>query len=84
MPDSKTKKSPPPSFEDAVEKLEDAIERIESGEIGLEESLEQYTDGMKLINHCRNILDKAENKIKKLSLDADKNIVEQDAPNQPS
>jgi exodeoxyribonuclease VII small subunit len=59
----------PPSFEQAVERLESLIEQIESGEVGLEDALQQYEDGTKLILHCRGILDRAEQKIAELSLD---------------
>lgn len=56
-------------YEEAVERLEDLIERIESGEIGLEESLTQYETGMALINRCRAILAQAEQKIAELTID---------------
>ena len=56
-------------FEQAIEQLEELIDRIESGEVGLEESLAQYEQGMKLIVQCKQILSKAEKKIAKLTLD---------------
>ncbi len=70
-PMAKRKTSEPemPKYEQAVELLEQIIERIESGEIGLEQSIEQYEQGMKLIKHCRSVLDRAESTIKKLSLE---------------
>ena len=55
------------TFEDAVEELEKIVSGIESGDISLEDSIEKYADGMKLIKSCRSILDKAESKIKILS-----------------
>ena len=58
-----------PSFEEAVDQLEQIIEGIESGDVGLEESLVHYEKGMKLINHCRIILDTAEKKIAELTPD---------------
>ena len=54
------------SYEQAVEQLEELIERIESGEIGLEESLKQWETGMALIQRCRSILAAAEQKITEL------------------
>jgi len=57
------------SFEEAVEKVEGLIDGIETGEIGLEESIEQYEQGMKLIAHCKAILDRAEQRIAKLAVD---------------
>ena len=58
-------------FEDAIEQLEQIIEGIESGDIGLEDSLAQYEKGMKLINQCRAILGTAEKRIAKLTADAE-------------
>ncbi len=55
------------SFEDALNRLEELIDQIESGEIGLEESLKQYEQGTALIKRCRAILDGAESKIAELS-----------------
>ena len=55
-------------FEDAVDQLEQLIERIETGEIGLEESLKQYQRGTALINRCRAILSAAEKQIAELTV----------------
>ena len=60
-----------PSFEQAIDKLEDLIEQIESGEVGLEEAIAQYEQGQALIKRCRGILDKAERRIAELTEDAD-------------
>ncbi|NBC11247.1 MAG: exodeoxyribonuclease VII small subunit [Planctomycetes bacterium] len=58
----------PLTFEQAVEQLERIIDAIESGEVGLEQSLEQYEQGVKLLNRCRTVLDRAEQKIEKLNV----------------
>ena len=55
------------SFEQALRQLTDIVGKIELGEIPLQQSLEQYERGMELINHCRNILKKAEQKIEKIT-----------------
>ncbi len=60
-------KDKPLKYEEALAQLEDLIERIESGQVGLEESLVAYEQGMKLITHCRSILAAAEQKITELS-----------------
>lgn len=60
-----------PDFEAAIDQLEILIEQIESGEIGLEESLKRYEDGSKLIQHCRTILDSAEKKIAELAIESE-------------
>jgi len=58
-------------FEDAIERLEELIEQIESGEIGLEESLKRYEEGSALIKRCRAILDDAHQKITELTASSD-------------
>ena len=60
-----------PSFEQAIDSLEDLVEQIESGEVGLEEALARYEQGQALIKRCRGILDKAEAKIAELTTDQD-------------
>lgn len=57
-------------YEQAVEQLEGIIDQIESGDIGLEASLDQYEQGMKLILHCRQVLNRAEEKMKTLQAEA--------------
>lgn len=57
------------TFEQATAELEAIIERIESGKIGLEESLEQRQRGELLIKRCRAILDKAEQELEHVSAD---------------
>jgi len=53
----------PLRFEQAVERLEAIVDRIESGEIGLEQSLAEYEAGIKLLAHCRGILEQAESRL---------------------
>ena len=60
-----------PSFEQAIDTLEDLIEQIESGEVGLEKAIAQYEQGQALIKRCRGILDKAERRIAELTQDED-------------
>jgi exodeoxyribonuclease VII small subunit len=55
------------NFEDSIKQLKEIVERIEQGEIPLQDSLDQYEKGMTLIKHCRTILQKAEERIEKIS-----------------
>ena len=55
------------SFEQAIKELTGIVEKIEQGEIPLQDSLAQYEKGMALIKHCRTILQKAEQRIEKIS-----------------
>lgn len=57
-------------FEDAMHKLESLVEQIESGAVGVEESIAKYEEAMALQAHCQRILDQAEQRIKKIQLDA--------------
>ena len=63
-----TKKQP--TFEEALKQLETITEQIEQGRIGLEESIGKYEEGMKLVQYCRSVLEKAEQKIEQLQLSA--------------
>ena len=55
------------TFEQAIQQLKGIVDRIEQGEIPLQDSLEQYEKGMALIKHCRDILQKAEKRIERIS-----------------
>jgi len=58
------------TFEQALAELEKIVEKVEQGEIGLEESIEKYAQGMQLIKHCRGILDQAEKRIETIQKEA--------------
>ncbi|KPK76331.1 MAG: hypothetical protein AMJ79_06925 [Phycisphaerae bacterium SM23_30] len=51
------------TFEEALAELEEIVSDVEAGEIGLEESIDKYEAGMRLIKHCRAILERAEKRI---------------------
>lgn len=55
------------SYEAAIEKLESIVTQIESGEIGLEESLLLYEEGTALAARCKEILSAAEQRVEHLS-----------------
>ena len=57
----------PQSFEESVAQLEQIVAAIESGQIGLEQSLAKYEQGMELVKRCRAILDSAEKRIEQLT-----------------
>ncbi|MGV6814686.1 MAG: exodeoxyribonuclease VII small subunit [Phycisphaerales bacterium] len=64
------KSKPEPRYEDVIEQLESLVEHIESGEIGLEESIQGYENGLKLVQKARSILDQAQQRIIELDADA--------------
>jgi len=53
-------------FEDALARLEEIVAQIEQGKVSLEESIQQYGQGIELIKQCRGVLDQAEKKIQLL------------------
>jgi len=55
------------TFEQALEKLEQIVSQIEEGKVSLEESIDKYAEGIKLIKQCRDILETAEKKIQLLA-----------------
>ena len=62
------------TFEQALEKLESIVERLESGGISLDESIEAFEEGQKLVQFCLKKLQTAEKKVKKLSKDGEGNF----------
>ena len=60
------------SFEKNLQKLELIVEKLESGEIGLEESVKLYEEGMKIKKICDNKLKDIEMQIKKIKIEDNK------------
>lgn len=56
-----------PSFEDALQRLEDIVNQLEDESISLEKSIDLYEEGIKLSKICTNTLEEAELRIKKVS-----------------
>ncbi len=59
--------SSPLSFEQALAKLQALVHSLEEGDIGLNEALASYEDGVKLLRHCHQLLESAERRIELLS-----------------
>ena len=64
------------SFEKNLQKREIIVEKLESGEIGLEESVKLYEEGMKIKKICDNKLKDIEMQIKKIMIEDNKVIKE--------
>ena len=60
------------SFEKNLQKLELIVEKLDSGEIGLEESVKLYEEGMKIKKICDNKLKDIEMQIKKIMIEDNK------------
>lgn len=56
-----------PNFEAALEGLEEIVGRLEDGSLGLDESLSEFEQGMKLLKQCHGLLEQAEQKIEVLT-----------------
>ncbi len=55
------------NFEDALGALEDIVRSLESGQVSLEQSIEIYTRGTQLRQHCDNKLKDATARIEKIT-----------------
>ncbi len=57
------------SFEEAFEQLEATIAALQDGKMPLDQALQQYQEGMKLVQHCNELLQRAELTIQQLTVD---------------
>ena len=55
------------NFELALAELETLVNELETGELGLAESLQKFERGVTLVRHCQQSLDRAKQKIQTLS-----------------
>lgn len=67
-----SKKKTNETFEDKLTRLEEIAASLESGVLGLENSIQLFDEGVKLSKECLSILNNAELKITKLKNDLDK------------
>ncbi|MCP4331104.1 MAG: exodeoxyribonuclease VII small subunit [Gammaproteobacteria bacterium] len=64
-------------FEKSLQNLEKIVSNMESGELGLEESLAQFEKGIKLARNCQDTLTNAEFRVEQL---IEKNGLQQTIP----
>lgn len=57
------------TFEDDLETLDGIVEALESGELGLDESLKRFEEGVALARKLRARLDKAQGRVDELLAD---------------
>ena len=55
-----------PDFEKSLEELESLIEQLESGDLSLDQSLQQFKRGVELTRHCQGVLEKAQQTVEQL------------------
>ena len=76
MAKKKTTAKKLPTFEEALEQLKDCLEALESEDLTLDQSLEQYEMGVSHLKHCHRAIASAKQKIEKLiKIDADGNPI---------
>ena len=81
------KSKPTKTFEEALEDLKTIVHDLETGQLGLSESLDRYESGIKGLKQCHQILEETERKIELLSgFDAEGNPVKEpfDESEQPA
>jgi exodeoxyribonuclease VII small subunit len=62
------------SFEAALEKLEKIVQRLESGDVGLEESIRIYEEGVRIKAFCEKKLNEAQMRVEKIVLAPDGSV----------
>ena len=58
-------------FESSLNVLEGLVERLESEQLGLDDSLKLYEQGMGLAKHCQSLLNSAQQKVDLFAPNAD-------------
>jgi exodeoxyribonuclease VII small subunit len=69
-------------FEESMKRLEEIVRELEVEELSLEEAIARFEEGVKLGKVCRELLDKAEKRIKVLVEDEEGHLSEEDAPDE--
>ena len=74
------KKGSTHSFEESVERLEQIIAQLERGDAPLEQAMQLFEEGAKLLRECTAQLDRAEQKVTLLTVGEDGKAVESEFP----
>lgn len=69
MPTEKTptEKTPSPTFDQRLARLEALVHDLESGDLGLEPAIERYQEGVALLRECRALLDGYKRRVEELT-----------------
>jgi len=57
------------TYEQALEHLEAIVDQIESGDVGLDQTVSAYETGVKLKKRCEELLSRAEQRVEAIRLD---------------
>jgi exodeoxyribonuclease VII small subunit len=74
-PMSKAAKATEPTFEDALGRLESIVETMEAGELPLEQLMNRFEEGTRLVKFCQDRLAAADLRLQQLQTDAAGNPV---------
>jgi exodeoxyribonuclease VII small subunit len=66
---AETPATPPASYEQAVERLDEIIATLDSGRTGLRDTLALVREGKELVEYCRGELDAVSGELEELDLD---------------
>ena len=70
MPKSKSKEAPP-SFEEAIDQLDEIVQAMEGDQLSLSDLIDQYAKGMSLENLCRDQLTVAKQRVESIAESVD-------------
>jgi exodeoxyribonuclease VII small subunit len=65
-------------FEEALNKLEDIVDKLEHQELNLDEALNLYEEGIKLVKFCNKKLSEIERKIEVLVKDEEGKLIKKE------
>lgn len=69
-----TKNSPDFNFEKSLDELKQLVSKMEQGNLGLEQSLQSFESGVKLIRDAQVALDQAQQKVEVLTKEGKQTI----------
>ena len=72
-----------PTFEGSLKRLEDIVAQLEGNALALEQSLQIFEEGVKLVRFCTGRLDEAERRIEILLTDKDGRLHAEPFPEGP-
>lgn len=56
-------------FEESLKRLQSIVEKLEKGDLPLEEAMDSFTEGIRLVQSCHRKLEEAENRLQMLLKD---------------
>jgi len=72
-----------PTFEGSLKRLEEIVAQLEGNALALEQSLQIFEEGVKLVRFCTGRLDEAERRIEILLTDKDGRLHAEPFPERP-